>query len=386
MKKIFARGILLLAVAALCLTGVACGDDHKIPPEKKDDILLSGFESMEELHSMVFSNLRGRLELAEGAEYVTEGKYAVKLSMEGKTLLSDAYYEDNEFYILPGNVYLEKTDYSDVKSYTLDIYNAFDRAVEFSFGYNNARANDDNFVLGYRTLQKGMNHLKFEVDNSAVCAFTDVTALKNFFFMVEGREKDEDPIVLYIDNFRAQLTDADFTPGRSDSAIDFSEPADFARFGEFGASTSYLRRPRFTENTDLQYVLSGKSSMKVEFFAKRFGEGVDCVGFRTKDYTLTGWNDVDQSKTWLSYDLYNATDARISVSMTVYSNVNETYEVLATIEPHSWAAPDQTRVLLADLNERFTGTALNIMTVTFQFGNLKPGSCVYLDNLSLVTE
>ena len=72
--------------------------------------------------------------------------------------------------------------------------------------------------------------------------------------------------------------------------------------------------------------------------------------------------------------------------MTVYSNVNETYEVLATIEPHSWAAPDQTRVLLADLNERFTGTALNIMTVTFQFGNLKPGSCVYLDNLSLVTE
>ena len=386
MKKTFARAVLLLAAAILCLTGAACRGDRENPDAEPDDILLSGFESMEELGSMVFSNLRGRLELADGAEYVTEGKYAVKLSMEGKTLLNGAYCEDNEFYLLPGTAYLEKTDYSDVKSYTMDVYNAFGRPLEFSFGYNNARANDDNFVLGYRTLEKGMNHLKFEVNNSAVSAFMDVTAVKNFFFMIEGREKDEGPVVLYFDNFRAQLTDADFTPGSSDSVIDFSDPADFARFGEFGASTSYLRRPRFSENTDLRYVLSGKSSMKVEFFAKRYGEGVDCVGFRSKDYTLTGWNDVDQSKTWLSYDLYNATDARISVSMTVYTNVNETYEVFATVEPHSWAAPEQTRVLLSELNDRFTGTALNIMTVTFQFGNLTPGSCVYLDNLSLVTE
>ena len=386
MKKMLIKAALLAVAVSLCVSGFACGEPEQTSEPAQTDVLLSGFESSAELTSMSFSNLRGKVELVSDEAYVTEGQYAAKLTMMGKTLQSDAYYEDNEFYLYPGNNYLTKTDYSDVVRYTLDVYNAFSRSVELAFGYNNPRANDDNYLFGYRTLEPGANHLVFEVDNGAVSAFVDVASVKNFFFQIEGRNKDEDPVVLVFDNFRAEVSDADYTPSGSDSVIDFSDPADFARFGEFGASTSYLRRPRFTENTDLQYVLSGRSSMKIEFFAKRAGEGVDCVGFRSKDYTLTGWDTADQDSTYLSYDLYNATDRTITVSMTVFSNVNETYAAAVTVEPHSWAAGSGRRILLRDLNDRFAGTGLNVMTVTFQFGGLEPGDCLYLDNLSLITE
>ena len=191
-KKWGIAGLMLALVLAVC-GFAACNDTDKTSQEKPNlpqSVLLSGFESDKELLTMIFSNMHAKVEISD--EHVTDGKHSAKMTVYGKLSDDKTYYKDNDFYIVPGNAFLSKMDYSDVVGYSIDIFNASNKPLNFVFGYNHLLMSADTYTIGRRVLQPGENHLTFEIDNNVVKTFTDVTAIKDFAFYVEGRDRSEE--------------------------------------------------------------------------------------------------------------------------------------------------------------------------------------------------
>ena len=125
--------------------------------------------------------------------------------------------------------------------------------------------------------------------------------------------------------------------------------------------------------------------MKIEFTENKLGTGIDCVGFRSRDNMLEGFQTTDYENTYLEYELYNDTDQVITVLMSVYDPLNASYSVSTSIGPHSWSGKEGTSVSLATLKEYFLGNGLDIWTVAFTVSGLKEdGDSLYLDHLSVV--
>lgn len=387
-KKWGIAGLMLALVLAVC-GFAACNDTDKTSQEKPNlpqSVLLSGFESDKELLTMIFSNMHAKVEISD--EHVTDGKHSAKMTVYGKLSDDKTYYKDNDFYIVPGNAFLSKMDYSDVVGYSIDIFNASNKPLNFVFGYNHLLMSADTYTIGRRVLQPGENHLTFEIDNNVVKTFTDVTAIKDFAFYVEGRDIDDEPTVLYLDNFRAEVLPHESKGGAANEKIDFSVPEDSSKFAMFGGFTSLTTAPVFERNSDLRYVLTGKNSMKVTFNAKKGGEGVDCPGFRTCDDMFKIPDTYDLTKTYLHFDMYNDTDEEITVRVALFSHIATDYFAsTVAIQPRSWAASGN-RILLGAVDDAFVGNGLgNLMSVAFEVIGLKTaGSVVYLDNLTLTDE
>lgn len=381
------KRLFFLAVLAgvMCLS--ACGGQKAQESEK---VVLCGFESAKEMLTMNLYTMRAKVEIIDDKTYVTDGEKAAKFVIEGNAEVDQdgnvLYYKDNAIYLFPGNTYMKKTDFSDVKKYTIDIFNANERPMEIAFGYNHPDAASDSFLFGKRTLEPGkMNHLEFEVNNDVVSSFVDVTAVKSFYFILEGGLAGETPLEFYFDNFCAEIGEGNYQAAEMSGKIDFSNAADVHRFLELGGATSMLRRPQFSLNTDLNYVSTGRSSMKIEFTENKLGTGIDCVGFRSRDNMLEGFQTTDYENTYLEYELYNDTDQVITVLMSVYDPLNASYSVSTSIGPHSWSGKEGTSVSLATLKEYFLGNGLDIWTVAFTVSGLKEdGDSLYLDHLSVV--
>jgi hypothetical protein len=387
--------LLVLALTLILLAGMslACNNDNKktppddggnTEPHPASGMLLHGFESDRELLSMIFSSIWGKVEVVSGADYVTEGKHAAKMTFLGTKDLTNGYFLESSFFIVPGNQYLEKTDYSDVVKYTLDVYNACDRAVQLMFGYNHQRTSADTFLFGYRTLQKGMNHLEYEVDRGATEYFTDISTIKSFSFYIEGRGAEETPTELYFDNFRAVTTADEYASYSIQDKIDFSNPLGSNLFVEYGTTSSVFNRPRYSTNKNLNYVLTGRTSLEIIFNKNRLGTAIDAPGLRTKDDMFGNWGTYDPDTTYISYDLYNDTDEYLTVALSAYSRINESYTKNVVVAPRSWSVHAETRILLRTLDDAFLGDGLDIFTITFYFTGLKEaGSRLFLDNLTI---
>ena len=78
MKKSKVKIAAALLSASLVLSGAAACDkkdnDPAPPPPVQQEVLLSGFESNEELLSMIFSNMSARVEVSD--EHVTSGEHS----------------------------------------------------------------------------------------------------------------------------------------------------------------------------------------------------------------------------------------------------------------------------------------------------------------------
>lgn len=380
---------LALAMGAAMLSG--CESNTAKPPEASGEkVVLCGFESLNEMLNTNLQYMRARVEITDDEQYVTDGEFAARFVIEGNAVEDEEgnilYYKDNPIYLFPGNNYMPKTDFSDVKKYSIDIFNANERPLEIVFGYNHPDAAQDSFQFGKRTLEPGkMNHLEFEVNNDVAASFVDVTAIKNFFFVLEGGLAGEKPLELIFDNFCAELGEGSYTASEMTGEIDFSREADVYKFSEMGGATSKLCCPQYSLNTDLNYVSTGRSSMKIEFYENKLGDGIDSIGFRTRDYMLDGSGISDYENAYLEYELYNDTDQVITVQMSAYDPLNASFGVSTSIAPHSWSGKEGTSICLKTLKEYFLGEGLDIWTVTFIVSGIQEdGDCLYLDHLSIV--
>ncbi len=388
MKKTIIKIVTALSVIPLALFGfISCKPNEPTKPvvPVNGSILLSGFESEAEYLTMLFTNTIVKVEVNENKEYITEGTASAKLTLYGQYDYANKYYMDSPFYLLPGNDFLSKIDFKDVKGFSVDIYNAFTRPLQFMLSF-------DGYTIGYRTLEKGMNHLTFALDRSEAAHYVDLEFIKTIGFLVEGRMTDEEPAVLYFDNFIAQTDsgeyDEDLYPEIEVlNEFTFDNPLETKSFLGFGLSSSRLLEPRFEINSDLRYVMTGRKSMKITFMRNRNDTAIDSLGFRTQDNVFGNWASFsDLSKVKLSYDLYNDTDRLLTVSMRVFHSPSDSlvYSKNVLVAPYSWTDPGQTGVLLSEIQAEFGVDEFSAFSIAFEVTGLQEsGSCLYLDNLKL---
>lgn len=90
------------------------------------------------------------------------------------------------------------------------------------------------------------------------------------------------------------------TPFRFDEEYEIFNLMQFMRTANESAESRFTN-PRFSLNRDMNYILHGTGSMKVEFFSNSAGTSVVSVGFRTgRGMAEMIWNDYDYETTYLS--------------------------------------------------------------------------------------
>lgn len=385
MKKIFRFALAALAVCAIApslLLFGACKD--KEPPQNLTEdgaLRLMSFESNEEmLRSMTFLGANSKIELNDDADYVTDGNHSMHLLMNGLLEEDAAVYGDSTFHFLPATPSLQKANFADVKYFGLDIWNESGFEVEFMFDC-------------YRVwLKEGLNRLTIAPDRTA----EDFRSISSLAFHFRGGTAQQGAMDIYVDNFRAFLDDSEVTKTAVDFSgdvwYDFSDTVQAKCFLDFGGYDSEFTKPEFTVNRDAAYTLSGDTSLKVRFFKKRDGSGMDCTNIRTSSGTkdqpvmLGDFTKYEGAENWyLAGNVFNATDRPITVTMQVWTFANEIVSAPAvSIASGSWGDASKMRIYVNDMQEQLTGTGLDIQTIVFLFSGIETDGTVYLDHVQMM--
>ena len=382
------KKIIVLWIAAILLgcssvfVFVSCNDAPEENNALTEDgaLRLLSFESYEEmLRSMTFLGANSKIELNTDKRYVTDGERSMHLKMNGVLGENAAVYEDSAFHVLPATPNLQKADFTDTAYFGLDIWNESGFEVEFMFG-------------SYRVwLKEGLNRLAIATERIA----ENYKNISSFAFHFRGGTAEQGPMDLYIDNFRAFLDDESVLQKTMDFSgdvwYDFSDAAQTKCFLDFGGYDSEFTKPEFSVNRDTAYTLSGDTSMKVRFFEKRDGSGMDCTAIRTSSGTteqpvmLGDFTKYEGPENWyLTSNVFNATDRPIKVTMQVWTFSNEivtTPEI--SIAPGAWGDPSAMRIYVNDMQEQLTGTGLDIQTIIFLFSGIEEDGTVYVDHIKM---
>lgn len=368
----------VLGLLVLCGLAVGCKEEKK-ETETTQEYVLCGFESKKELLSIVY-NFFGKIELESGDTYVKEGENCAKITTE--IPVRESKGTDLSMVFITGTQYIEKTDFSDTVAFEVDILNATESPIAFSMTLN------VNTILGYFTLEKGENHLVVPVNRECY----DLRSVNTLEFWFEGKDAEVvDPYELYIDNFVAIVAEdkvnqktysfAGDTPFRFENEYEIAGVMDY-----MGSVESVFTKPRYSLNRDLQYILTGTGSMRIDFFSKSTG-GMDSLGFRSVVGTSDlSWNEYDYASTYLSFDMYNPTDKNITIELAIFTKTNESIGKSIALPANSWTDPLEARMLLKDILDMTVGDKLDIMTIVFNVIGLDgTGDSLYLDNISFKT-
>lgn len=380
-KKIAILIMLIMSVSML----FSCGknNDSDLDDYTDDGALkLMSFESNEELlQSVAFSALNSKIELNTDKSYITEGEKSVRMRMN-QVLNDKGYYDNSVFQLLCNTKYLKRKNYNDIDYFGIDIFNNSEFEVEFLF----TAATQWYFPSIYRgNLKPGINRLQIYADKD-ICDFSEISF---FSFAFKGGEYNDGYLDIYVDNFRAFLTETTHTPynrNLDDGIIyRFDNSAEASKMWVFGNYESMFSIPTCSINRNPAYILTGNGSLKVDFYRKRDG-AMDSRGIRTEDNSLGDLNKyLGQENYYITFDIYNPYLTAITCSVKIFSNYNdETYSLPDfMVSANSWADRSTTRIYLNALKEHFTGSALNILTITFTFNDISSPGSVYFDNISI---
>lgn len=251
--------ILILLSILFLFSAILLSCNNEQEKDSKQEYLIAGFESYKELSAMSWLNEFGIINLVEDKQYVKQGKYAIKVELTGNPEKGPAYRP--EIVLYTNNDFIEKTDYSDCDSYLIDIYNASDKATNVYFQFKSGSLSKSGMSSEqvFELKPNSWNEIRFEINRPFVANFIDIDQISNFYLKFENREKGEVPIVLYIDNFRASITDEAFDPNIKIREDDELESAEYA---EYLSAWEASDHSTLSYNTDERYVLEGKGSFK----------------------------------------------------------------------------------------------------------------------------
>jgi hypothetical protein len=338
---------------------------------------LMSFEAVEELlQSAAISAAQSKVELNDDARYISDGGKSAHMRMN-QVKNTSGYYDNSLVQLLCNTKYLKKADFSDVEYLGLDIYNNSGFKVDFVLKASKW------LILNRSTLDEGWNRIQIYLDRTTA----DFSKITVFDLDFKGGGADDKPLDVYVDNFRAYLTQTPAVQYVQDLSGEnwytFKNMREAYAMYDMGGFESVFSMPRMSINRNTDYILTGDASLKVEFCKKRNG-AMDTSSVRTADNNLGDLNRYVGAENWyIAFDIYNATNEHIKLSSTVFSNYNdERYGISAQIAPHSWSNPAETRIYINDLKTNFTGEALNVLTVVFAFGLTSPGT-VYIDSIRM---
>jgi hypothetical protein len=397
MKKYLIVLILLMLIS----NSISCTKNSSIK-EESNETVLAGFESTKELLSMNYMRYFGKSEIETKTDYVTEGKSCAKLTIIGdptNSFLSPTLPIYTPFmYIFTSSAFLNKKDYSDVKEFKVDFYNAGskDTKVDFMMDMDSGNEYTKNPLISSFILKKNqMNHIKIPFDRSRLKAMNyNISDVKRFVFIFENRDRQEDqPYVLYMDNFRAvkttdELTNYSRTPAK-DEILFFDDNTDLLKVNSLSFPIEYKAAAKLSINTNLEFVSQGYSSLKIDADKDRKGVFENWLAISILDTYLQTFKlgSLDIEKTSIDFDLYNDSDEIANAVIQIYTkdNVNP-YSKATKIYPKSWADENFTKTSLKDLKDTFKSLD-EITTFQILFSDKKDGKerVYYIDNLRFTT-
>lgn len=379
MKKIIALGLLAIMSASMTSCSFAdFSDTDKEPTEtaQEDKTLLMGFESVRELLTVYTVNV-GQIYENKDAETISQGETSMKVSYQQEVGEND-FAANMEVVFMPGNKYFKKVNFEDVSYLSIDVYNPNDRDYEVCV--NNGGISTDFFVV-----KPGWNTLTTYLDRS-IAKYRFNGAISYYSLMFRGQQGQSPDF--YVDNFRyyEASTSYDVYSFDKDKEIwhEFTNSAETTFLVNMGVPESVFSTPRYTINKNPKYVLTGKSSLKVEFLKKSNG-AMDITAFRTADNMMGDLNSyLNKGDYYLFFDIYNDFDYSISVGVIVFSNYNnETYGATVEIAAKSWSNPLTSRIYLKDMEAAFTGNGLDCMTIAYYINGVTSEGCIYLDSIGV---
>ena len=380
MKRIIEKISLLIVMLTLsfvmCIfqTGVYAEDG-----QNENGSLLLGFESEKEIIATMMYGGINKSELSD--RYVTEGKYSLHLCpvyIEEKA--SDEFYNDSYVAIYNGS-YAEKTKFLDCEYLSIDIYNP--SATDYTMLWTVDGDYDKTYTLkpGWNTLYKYISRQTLKITSNG--------NIGRMSLRFVGRKGAEGALDLYIDNLRYYTTDVEYVPYEAadnmlEKGFTFNDEADLRFFVYQGKILSEFSKPLYEINSDFRYCQSGNRSLKVTFRQDKNGI-MDTTWFRTIDNVLGDLSAyVGGENYYISTAIYNAYDYPISCTVILFSNYNdEAYGRNVQIPANSWSSEEDSRIYFNDLDEHFTGTGLDIMTICYYFDHIKTPGCIYVDSLNI---
>lgn len=392
MKKIFILLITVVLMFSSLFTGCSsCNNDQKSQDQQYQEdgsVLVFGFESFEDImNSVSVSAAESKVTITDDKEYVTQGGYAAKMQFNRK-LNEKGYYDNSMFQLLCNTAALKKSDYSDVESVAIDVYNLTDYDIEFVFS-KSKNAEICEYVVFRGVLKTGKNILKMNIDNEGL-DFSDTDA---FDFSFKGLDGDQSCLEICVDNFRVFLSKEKHTlydkskDYDGDNWYDFENSADAFCMMQFPIPESVFSRPNFSINRDKKYISSGSGSLKVDFYEKR-DKTIDITGFRIMDRAMGDWNRYVGDANWyFTFDAFNATSDTISLRLQIINRDGsaEEYYIFPSFDilPNSWSDRKDTRIYVNDVMDYVSADKLDIFTVCFTFLNVKESGSIYIDNIRM---
>lgn len=300
------RWIVLLLAVMLSLSAfwaAGCG-------AQEEGTLLSSFESYDELINMRWLNDFGSAKLTTDERYVTDGAYAVHLTVNGD-------YKTNRnpaMGLVLGTRY-EKTDYSDVDKISVDVYNDNDFTANIYFQYL-TKSKDTPMLSSENKAElppKTMTKAVFEIDRDFLSQLLNIDQVLQVRLVFDRADSYMQPYrSFYVDNLRYHTTNDPIDESYQIRRADEIESADRPEYlSAWQNINQYQYTPSNLEfNTDPTYIRGGAGSFRMSNITGYFTTPTYGAGWKTVPYIT----DISGYKS-LSYWIYNRGEADVSVLM-----------------------------------------------------------------------
>ena len=307
------KKFLTLAVAGCCLIGAifgftACKNNATSSSSNEkgtvDDTLICGFNDYKELTSLRWLNSFGAVELT--TEYKTEGDNAAKLTVRG-------HHENpsKPQVIIPTDTdYVPRTDYTDVESILVDVYNA--NEIDQKIGFQYLTQSEETQILSAEIIEvipaKTHQTIEFKVDRNVTAQFLHLDLISSLRLTFENQKSYYEPNrIFYVDNMRIKTTNEPIDTSvkvRQDGEYESCDKPEYLSVWKNLLAKIYSNAT-LSFNDNPEYIKGGTGSFKLTSNYKGGSETAKrSVGFRLikSEYT-----DISEYYS-LSFWIYNANE------------------------------------------------------------------------------
>ncbi len=386
------KKIVSIMLSVLCaLLGAACGKNDR-DKAVADAVLIGGFESIAELKTFLYTDEFHKAELNTDENYVTQGEASAKFTLRGTSAGVDPRFDlwlDTKY---AGG----KTDFGDVKSLTVDVFNPSDTEREFTLSFTTRKqgAVRATYVPKTYKLKKGKNKIIYAIDRAVA---KDVCYMDNAEYVTfEFESSRDEPYVLYVDNLMAHITDEEIKSVtkiyKENELLFFDDYSD-----RFAVSTNTLRAqpseaPTISICRDPRFIKSGSGSLQVTLAVTPSrpgmddapgitvsGDAVERVDFsKYSKVAFSVMGDAPETISNVSVEFYDVNDVNYNMICHLQNIYNWSQEI-PSFKWHTMTADIKT---MADAGLDMT----KIKKINLYYGNKETGDpySLYFDDFTLI--
>ena len=304
--------LIILSLVAIMLVSafgfVACTNQNNDNKSQQDVNLIAGFESYEELISFNWQNDFGRAEVSD--EHVTQGSHSVKLTVRGN------FRNTNKptLTIKTATESLPKTDWLNVSSILIDVYNAND--TEQTIGFKYLTKKEDNEIMSAEIVEtipaKTQKTVEFVINRDLTAYFLNLDVVSTLNLTFENATSWEQPYrVFFVDNMRYKTTDEPINQNvkvREDGELESCDLPEYT--AAWGNILSYVySRAALSFNSDPAFIKGGEGSFKLQsHYTNGLPDANRTIGINMLSSEITDWSDYYS----ISYWVYNDNEVPIT--------------------------------------------------------------------------